>query len=74
MTNPEEITIRIASMGMIVELGRTPHSRLRWQCPGLDIYVLGAMPAHLYPVACNVAMNEAITRGIRAATLRRVGR
>jgi hypothetical protein len=69
----EEITICIRGTGTIsVEFGRLPKARQHWYASGLTIYTKGAMPIKLYPVICNIAMNECIARHIPAKSLRRI--
>jgi hypothetical protein len=69
----EEITIWIHDTGTIsVEFGRLPKARQHWDAPGLTVYTKGSMPFKLYPVICNIAMNECIARHIPAKSLRRI--
>lgn len=65
--------VRRADSWLVID-GVQKKARLYWHAPGLDIYVVGAIPLRVYDRVCNIAVNECIDRRIPAIALRRVGK
>lgn len=70
----EKITIEVTLTTMIVKDGEVKGSRLKYQAPGLDIYIKGRVPAKELHRVHYIAMSEALARHIPLVSLKAYGR
>jgi len=70
----DTITIVITLTTMIVHDGQVKGSRLKYQAPGLDIYIKGACPAKELHRVHYIAMSEALARHIPLVSLKAYGK
>lgn len=70
----EKITIDVGSTSMIVRDGEMKGSRLKYQAPGLDIFIKGRVPAKELHRVHYIAMSEALARHIPLVSLKAYGK
>lgn len=69
----ETITIIVSDNMIEVAQGRAIRARLKWQAPGLEIYIVGAVKVSRRPAVQYHAMSEAQKRHIPLLSLKSYG-
>ena len=65
----EIITIQVTSTGMEVKDGRVMGAKLKYQAPGLDIYLAGRVSIWRRPAVNHLAIEQALARHIPLISL-----
>lgn len=69
----EQITIRVSALTLEVVDGRVSKSRLKYQAPGLEIYLIGQVSVPRRAAVNHLAMECALARHIPLLSLKSYG-